>query len=264
VAALDAVVFDLYGTLLHIRRRAIHREVPRILGAPHDEWIALVRRLLLEPYADAPSFARAIRGRLKPEAPAEREAACLAAVEREVASVEVLPGVQPLLLFLKRRGFKLGVVSNLVSPHKAPLAASPIGELFDATAFSCDEGIGKPDPRLYRRILDRLGVEASRTLFVGDSLPNDVEAPAAIGMRTVGIGVAGRDATSARPQSSDSWTSRSCRSGACSRRGRSSRWAGGSTASTRSRPSPTTSSDATTSSGRWRRRSATAGRRRSS
>jgi HAD superfamily hydrolase (TIGR01509 family) len=190
------VLFDLYGTLLGISRREIHRAVPHALGVPRDRWIDVVRKVLLvQPFPDAASFARAVSDALGVSCGADALAACVAAVEREVASVTPFPGARPLLHFLKRRGYKLGVVSNLVSPHVAPLAAFGMADLFDAAVFSCEEGIVKPDPEIYRRAAERLGLPPERILVVGDSARNDVEAPAALGMRTAGVKVPGRDAT---------------------------------------------------------------------
>jgi putative hydrolase of the HAD superfamily len=194
--APEGVLFDLYGTLLTIGRRSIHREVPKILGAPREAWADVVRNvLLLTPLPDAPAFARAVGdalGRPCTEAEAARD---IEAVEREVASVTRVAGVMPLLQFLRRRGIRTAVVSNLVSPHIAPLAALNLETLYDAHAFSCDEGVAKPDTEIYRRAAERVGLPYERLLFVGDSPRNDVSAPAALGMRTAGVGVPGTHAT---------------------------------------------------------------------
>ncbi|HQR46917.1 MAG TPA: hypothetical protein PK598_13015, partial [Thermoanaerobaculia bacterium] len=42
-------------------------------------------------------------------------------------------------------------------------------------------------------VLNRIGLPPERVLSVGNSLSNDVDAPAALGLSTVGVGVAGRD-----------------------------------------------------------------------
>ncbi|HKC24917.1 MAG TPA: HAD-IA family hydrolase, partial [Thermoanaerobaculia bacterium] len=193
---LEGVLFDLYGTLLAIGRRSIHREVPRVLGAPREAWAEVVRNVLLvRPFPDADAFVHAVGEALGRPCADDAAARCAEAVAREVGSVTRIPGVLPLLQFLRRRGLKTGVVSNLVSPHVAPLETLGLAGLFDAHAFSCDEGIAKPEPEIYRRASERLGILPERLLFVGDSARNDVEAPAALGMRTAGVGVPGRDAT---------------------------------------------------------------------
>lgn len=187
---IEAVVFDLYGTLLRIGRRSIHRELPRALGASRQSWTELVRDgLLTRPFSDPAAFVRFICDSLAPGHGADVEESGLSSVRSEISSVSLYPGVLSLLHFWKRRGLKLGLVSNLTSPHKEPVTTLGLAPLFDATAFSCDEGMVKPAPEIYRLICARLGVSPERTLFVGDSRANDVDAPAAFGIWTAGIGV---------------------------------------------------------------------------
>jgi len=196
LSVLDAVVFDLYGTLLHITRKRVAREIPRHLGARPATWMELLRgELLVRPFADDAALVHFVAETLAPERAPGAEAAAVACMDDELASVVPAPGVLSLLSFLKRRGLKLGALSNLASPYKAALSSAGIDVLLDAAGFSCDEGITKPDPEIYRRLLRRLEVEPERTLFVGDSKGNDVETPAALGLLTAGIGVSGGDVT---------------------------------------------------------------------
>lgn len=180
---LKAVVFDLYGTLAFARERTLHKQVPRALGVSGRRWVELIRdELLRRPFPDASAFAGFVRERLAPDRP-EAEVALRALVEREVASVEAAPGARALLAFLKRRGFATGLLSNLASPHKAPLARLGLLEHLDACGFSCDAGMTKPEPAFYLELLARLGVAPSEALMLGDSDRNDVAAPRSLGMR---------------------------------------------------------------------------------
>ena len=191
---IDAILFDLYGTLVGIGRRSIHRELPRALGVTRQRWAELVRAgLLTRDFPDSKSFVGFICHALSENPSSEALEAGLRSVESEISSISVYPGVLSLLNFLKRRGLRLGLVSNLSSPHKLPLSTLGLAELFDQVVLSCEEGIVKPDPEIYRRATSRIGVAPERTLFVGDSGPNDVEAPRALGMFTVGIGIDGGD-----------------------------------------------------------------------
>ena len=47
------------------------------------------------------------------------------------------------------------------------------------------EGIAKPDVRLFERALERAGVPASETVFVGDSPSLDIRPARSVGMRAV-------------------------------------------------------------------------------
>jgi putative hydrolase of the HAD superfamily len=44
--------------------------------------------------------------------------------------------------------------------------------------------VRKPGPAIYRAALDQIGVEPANALFVGDRVREDVQGPAALGMRT--------------------------------------------------------------------------------
>jgi HAD superfamily hydrolase (TIGR01509 family) len=190
-----AVLFDLYGTLVEAAERPLSRRLPAALGVSRAAWMDLLRdSLLTTSYPDDDAFVGTLVETLAPARP-DAAAVCRSLLRAELEAVRLAPGAVPLLNFLKRRGHALGLVSNLASPFKEPVGRLGLAALFDAFAFSCDEGCTKPDPEIYRRALARLGVTPYEALFVGDSIPNDVKAPAALGLRTAGIGAAGGDVT---------------------------------------------------------------------
>lgn len=185
---IQAVIFDLYGTLLHTGTRLLHREVPRLLGVDRRRWVRLVRQhLLTRAFPDRAAFARFICEALAPGRPTDLESV-LALLERELASVELSGGALSLLAFLRRRGYALGVLSNLSSVHKEPVSRLGLQKLFSATGYSCDEGLQKPEPRIYLDLCARLGVQPEAALVVGDSARNDVEVPRRLGMRALRVG----------------------------------------------------------------------------
>jgi putative hydrolase of the HAD superfamily len=53
---------------------------------------------------------------------------------------------------------------------------------FDELAVSDEVGVGKPDPRIFQGILEKMGLATQEVLFVGDSLNDDYE-----GARCAGI-----------------------------------------------------------------------------
>lgn len=191
-----AILFDLYGTLVKAGSRPLSRRLPEALGVSRVAWTAVLKDgLLTRPFAGDEDFARFLAEALVPERAGEGAAVCLELLRAERESVSAVPGVRSLLAFLKRRGVKLGLVSNLASPFREVVRTLGLEPAFDAVAYSCDEGVSKPDPRIYRLVLERLAVAAEDALFVGDNVPNDVRAPAALGLRTAGVGVPGGDAT---------------------------------------------------------------------
>jgi len=63
-------------------------------------------------------------------------------------------------------------------------ADHPLEAHFHAVIVSCEVGLSKPDPRIYRLCLERLGLRGPETLFVDDRADN-VESATGVGLRTL-------------------------------------------------------------------------------
>jgi putative hydrolase of the HAD superfamily len=103
------------------------------------------------------------------------------------ANVAVHPDALELLHGVRERGLKVGLVSNAIDPGvllREDLALNGIAEMVDEAVFSSELGIRKPHPGIYRHVLDALGVEPPRALFVGDRVLEDVVGPSNVGMHT--------------------------------------------------------------------------------
>jgi putative hydrolase of the HAD superfamily len=105
-----------------------------------------------------------------------------------LSSVHVGPDVVVTLKELRRRGLRLALVSNaayLPRLMKEQLAALGLASYFDAVTFSSEVGVRKPHLAIYQDALDKVRVEPSRALFVGDRVREDVQGPKELGMRAV-------------------------------------------------------------------------------
>jgi putative hydrolase of the HAD superfamily len=92
-----------------------------------------------------------------------------------------------LLETLRERGLKLGLVSNAIDPpdllHR-DLAELGVAERLDVAVFSSEVGRRKPDPLIFERALERLGVAPPQALMVGDRVATDIAGAKALGMKT--------------------------------------------------------------------------------
>ena len=92
-----------------------------------------------------------------------------------------------LMAFIRsvRPAIKTGLISNAWTNARELFTRTfPIIHDFDAVVISAEEGVMKPDPRIYRIALDRLGVRAGESIFVDDVLAN-IQGAAALGMHGV-------------------------------------------------------------------------------
>lgn len=89
----------------------------------------------------------------------------------------------PMLRTLKEKGMLIGLISNCFSEESMVIKKSILYPFFDATCLSYDEGIQKPNPAIFKRCIERLGVKADECLYVGDGGSNELEAAQRIGMK---------------------------------------------------------------------------------
>ena len=104
---------------------------------------------------------------------------------REEAFELIHPEILTMLEALKVKGMLTGLISNCFSEEAAVIKDSVLYPFFDAVCLSYDEGICKPDPEIYRRCVEKLGVSADECLYVGDGGSNELEAAQAFGMKAV-------------------------------------------------------------------------------
>lgn len=98
------------------------------------------------------------------------------------------PSVKPLLRAWRRRGLKLAVISDLLEEIQLrKLAALGLAGAFDAVVTSEAAGCEKPNPRIFRAALSRLGVAPDQAVMIGDDYPKDIVGAKRLGLRTIWV-----------------------------------------------------------------------------
>lgn len=188
--SIDAVVFD-YGGVLTTPVRSSHDLWLAEEGVVEDSYRAVMREWLLGDGALDSPVQRLETGRMTGEQ-FERE---LAARLRTSTGAPVSPqglltrmfavmhpdtAMLALIAELRALGVKVGLLSNSWSNHYP----AEVLALCDPVIISGEVGLRKPDPRIYRLLLDRLGLPAERTAFVDDVKPN-VASAEAVGIHAI-------------------------------------------------------------------------------
>ena len=94
---------------------------------------------------------------------------------------DLFDDVPPVLAELRRRGLKLGIVSNTGRDVEEFLAHHKLD--VDTALSSKVHGKVKPHPTIFKAVLDRLGAEPERAAMVGDSPEDDLEGARGLGMK---------------------------------------------------------------------------------
>jgi putative hydrolase of the HAD superfamily len=105
--------------------------------------------------------------------------------ERHCLWEDVPEGVRPSLARLRAAGLRLAVVSNSNGTLRRLFDRLAFTPAFDVILDSQVEGVEKPDPRIFRLALERLGEDAGGVVHVGDIYHVDVVGARAAGIRPV-------------------------------------------------------------------------------
>ncbi len=113
-------------------------------------------------------------------------------------SWRLFPEVKGVVAELRRRGYRLGIVSNWDSRLLPICEGLGLASDLDFLLASAATGMEKPDPRIFEIALARAGVPASRALHVGDDYEADILGARAAGLDALLIDRDGHPPTDAR------------------------------------------------------------------
>jgi putative hydrolase of the HAD superfamily len=208
---LDAVIFDLGGTLLdwpdwvtdsprrwalshaYLAERLPERTWPSredyvraMVEAEAEHW----RRVDEEWWSGPPSGLIADGFRRLGRHPNEAEV--LAALDGYAQAVDgwavVFEDSRSTLAALRREGLRLGLLSNTwwaAEWHDSDLAAHGLAELLDEVVYTSDLPHSKPHPSVFHEVAGRLGAAPTDCVMVGDRLVDDVAGAQSAGMRGI-------------------------------------------------------------------------------
>ena len=188
---IKAVIFDMYETLITHFQSPLYfgKQIAADAGIPESRFRELwdateqdrtIGKLTLEEvvksilqenecYSDE-LFQKIVRKRI------QTKEDCFRHLHKDII---------PLLDGLKEKGIKVGLISNCFSEETGVIRKSVLFPYFDAVCLSYEQGVQKPDARIYRRCIDQLGVEACECLYVGDGGSHELEAAGELGMKAV-------------------------------------------------------------------------------
>jgi 2-haloacid dehalogenase len=183
-AAPTAVVFDLGGVLIDWNPRYLYRKLFDDEAAMEAFLADVVSPEWNGQQDSGRTWAEAVDV-LSREHPEQRD--LIAAYWhrwQETLGDAIAPTVA-ILEELRETGVRLYALSNW-SAETFPVARPryPFLDWFDGIVISGEEKVAKPDPVIFRHLLDRYGLDPATTVFIDDSEAN-VRAAAAEGMTSL-------------------------------------------------------------------------------
>ncbi len=202
-APIEAIFLDLGNTLRILIKDAEHMacarqklaamvgtdEDPAAFCAKVDARYKLYRKWAFEHLCEAPEPELWTRW-LAPEFPAEKIGPLGVALtfqyRQTMGRRVVVEHGKEVVQELHRRGYALGIISNVITSQEIPdwLEEDGFAPYFQSVVLSSVFGKRKPDPAIYLEAARIVGVEPARCVYVGDNLKRDVT-----GTRAAGFGM---------------------------------------------------------------------------
>jgi len=207
---IRAVLFDMFDTLMLIERdhefyepavqRMYRYLCKRGVDVAYERFEAAYSAERTQLYAEAdltleePHFNVRISGTLKrlgysyPITSSVVSDATSEFYEEFMKYVRIDPDAETVLKTL-HENYRLGIVSNFAIPECVYklLRINSIDHLFEVVVVSGAINKRKPSPEIFQNALQMLGVSATETVFVGDTIDADIEGAKATGMRAIYI-----------------------------------------------------------------------------
>jgi putative hydrolase of the HAD superfamily len=201
---IDTIFLDLGNTLRVLVKDQAHmaqarQKITNLLGvdespesfcAKLDARYKDYRKWAFESLIEAPEAELWTRW-LAPEFPAEKIAPMGKELtyqfRQSMGRREVVQNGKEVVAELYRRGYILGIISNVITSQEIPdwLEADGFAPYFKSVVLSSVFGRRKPDPSIYYEAAQKAGVEPQHCAYIGDNLKRDVT-----GTRLAGFGMA--------------------------------------------------------------------------
>jgi putative hydrolase of the HAD superfamily len=104
-------------------------------------------------------------------------------------TLKKLPDLDEVLTELKKKGYKLGIITNTVTSTeehvRQALRKIDVEKYFDVIATSVDIGHEKPDERIFMTAMRKLKVKPAEAVMVGNRISADIAGGNRMGMKTI-------------------------------------------------------------------------------
>ncbi len=182
---VDTVIFDLWETL-GTKNISVSSVLQDELGIPSTDGYTrkYEEAVQLVPWMTENEMARNFLSEFGVEQHPENIDFVVNVFRQGIENATLFDGMRELLIDLKQRGLKIGLLSNTTVFESAVLDNFGIKDMFDAIVFSWQKGNLKPSHESFNHILDELGTTAEKALFIDDGRKN-IESARALCMQAI-------------------------------------------------------------------------------
>jgi len=191
ISMTKAIIFDLFETLVTEwgHEKYTKRQMSADLGIPlelfSEHWEALHERQ----YRGGIEFADSLRyicGQYS--MPVSEEIVQYMERHRKETKAACFshlhPDILPMLETLRKRGYRLGILSNCSGEEVSAIYESVLVPFFDQIILSHETGLCKPEKAIYHLAAEKLGTAPTECIFIGDGGSRELYGAAEAGMHS--------------------------------------------------------------------------------
>lgn len=190
---IKAIIFDVNGVLEELRysmfyfkkhtHRSVHEYMAKQLNINPDQWFDAIDT----------AYAKAIEGKISPKEELSIISRNLKITPNHLKSLWIKAYKKyykrnnKLFHFafkLQKNGYVIAMLSDQHSVSKEALIRKEDTKRFNHVFISCDVGMRKPNPKIYKYVLKRLKLKPSEALFIDNQIWN-IKPASKLGMKTI-------------------------------------------------------------------------------
>lgn len=187
---IKAIIFDVGGVLMgaeskHKRKKehGVFEHMAYKLGIKMDTWIDALDT----------SYAKSIEGKINGEEAVKIIANNLRVNKNKLEKLWIKAykihlkrnkKLYDIAYLLKRKGFRIGILSDQWHLSSKALVTKEDRKKFNPVIVSCEVGMRKPNPKIYRLLIKKLGLRAGEILFI-DNRDWNTKPAEKLGIKTI-------------------------------------------------------------------------------
>ena len=163
---IKAIIFDIGGVL--INKSPVLDEILKEFNLEKEEmydyYLEMLRKHEIGEINEA-KFWELLKGKFNITISIPHPSPLIRRYKQEIRiNLEVLKILQEL----RKSAYKVAALSNIIPAHVQHLSNLGLLNNFDVKVLSCEAGLLKPNEKIYRLTLKKLGVESSEAIFIDD------------------------------------------------------------------------------------------------
>ena len=173
---IDDTLYDTSGFAKLARKAAINVMIDAGLPLSSDEAYKLLREIIKEKGSNYDKHFNVLTKQVfGEEKPLLIALGMITYHNVKFALLRLFPETMSTLIYLKSKGYHLGVISNGITIKQwEKLIRLGLHHFFDEVITSEEAGVEKPDERIFKQALDRMGCKAENSIMIGNKFSEDI------------------------------------------------------------------------------------------